>query len=49
MYLDITRAISVGFGPYKLEKMRPGDVQEVQLTQELMQLYLQGNKNIKSH
>jgi hypothetical protein len=41
MFLQITRAISIEFGSYKLPKdLTPGSIREIQLTPELEQLYL---------
>lgn len=41
MFLQITRAISIEFGPYKIPKdLAPGAIREIQLTPELEQLYL---------
>jgi hypothetical protein len=41
MFLQITRAISIEFGPYKIPKdLTPGAIREIHLTPELEQLYL---------
>lgn len=45
MHLDITRMISVGFGPYKLEDIKKSGFSEVKLTPEINKVFISKSQN----